>query len=59
MEKRRASRRRRDINVRFPMYIAPSDEEAIEEPQGSIEAFFQRQREFLDYSRAAPEPKML
>ena len=40
-----------DINVRFPMYIAPSDEEAIEEPQGSIEAFFQRQREFLDYSR--------
>ena len=39
-----------DINVRFPMYIAPSDEEAIEEPQGSIEAFFKRQREFLDYS---------
>jgi alkanesulfonate monooxygenase SsuD/methylene tetrahydromethanopterin reductase-like flavin-dependent oxidoreductase (luciferase family) len=41
-----------DINVRFPMYIAPSDEEAIEEPQGSIEAFFQRQREFLDYARS-------
>ena len=43
-----------DINVRFPMYIAPSDEEAIEEPQGSIEAFFERQRELLDYSLGRP-----
>ena len=39
-----------DINVRFPMYIAPSDEEAIEEPQQSIETFFKRQRELFEYS---------
>jgi alkanesulfonate monooxygenase SsuD/methylene tetrahydromethanopterin reductase-like flavin-dependent oxidoreductase (luciferase family) len=31
-----------DISVRFPMYVAPSDEEAVEEPKESIEAFFQR-----------------
>ena len=40
-----------DINVRFPMYIAPSDEEAIEEPKESIEAFFRRMREIFEYSR--------
>ena len=28
-----------DINVRFPVYIAPSEAEAIEEPKESIEAF--------------------
>jgi len=39
-----------DINVRFPMYIAPSDEEALEEPKESIEAFFRRQRELFEYS---------
>ncbi len=39
-----------DINVRFPMYIAPSDAEAIEEPKDSIEAFFRRQRELFEYS---------
>src|SRR5439155_6210560 len=39
-----------DINVRFPMYIAPSDSEAIEEPKESIEAFFRRQRELFEYS---------
>jgi alkanesulfonate monooxygenase SsuD/methylene tetrahydromethanopterin reductase-like flavin-dependent oxidoreductase (luciferase family) len=39
-----------DINVRFPMYIAPSDEEAIEEPKESIEAFFRRMRELFEYS---------
>ena len=39
-----------DINGRFPMYIAPSDEEAIEEPQESIETFFKRQRELFEYS---------
>ena len=33
-----------DISVRFPMYIAPSDDEAIEEPKESIEAYFQRMR---------------
>ena len=31
-----------DISVRFPMYIAPSEEEAIEEPEEAIEAYFQR-----------------
>ena len=40
-----------DINVRFPVYIAPSETEAIEEPKDSIEAFFQRQRELFEYSR--------
>lgn len=39
-----------DINVRFPVYIAPNDAEAIEEPRESIEAFFQRQRELFEYS---------
>jgi alkanesulfonate monooxygenase SsuD/methylene tetrahydromethanopterin reductase-like flavin-dependent oxidoreductase (luciferase family) len=39
-----------DINVRFPMYLAPSDEEAIEEPKESIEAFFRRLRELFEYS---------
>jgi len=39
-----------DINVRFPMYIAPSDEEALEEPKESIEAFFRRMREIFEYS---------
>src|ERR671936_2493090 len=39
-----------DINVRFPMYIAPSDEEAVEEPKESIEAFFRRMRELFEYS---------
>src|SRR5439155_20006454 len=33
-----------DISVRFPMYIAPNDDEAIEEPKESIEAYFQRMR---------------
>jgi alkanesulfonate monooxygenase SsuD/methylene tetrahydromethanopterin reductase-like flavin-dependent oxidoreductase (luciferase family) len=40
-----------DINVRFPMYIAPTDDEAIEEPKESIEAFFRRMRELFEYSR--------
>jgi alkanesulfonate monooxygenase SsuD/methylene tetrahydromethanopterin reductase-like flavin-dependent oxidoreductase (luciferase family) len=39
-----------DINERFPMYIAPGDEEAIEEPKESIEAFFRRVREIFEYS---------
>ena len=39
-----------DINVRFPMYLAPSDSEAVEEPKESIEAFFRRQRELFEYS---------
>ena len=39
-----------DINVRFPVYIAPSDAEAIEEPKEGIENFFRRQRELFEYS---------
>src|SRR5256885_12488159 len=31
-----------DISVRFPIYVAPSEDEAIEEPKDSIEAYFQR-----------------
>ncbi len=33
-----------DISVRFPMYIAPTDDEAVQEPKESIEAYFARQR---------------
>ena len=39
-----------DINVRFPVYIAPNDSEAMEEPKEGIEAFFRRQRELFEYS---------
>jgi alkanesulfonate monooxygenase SsuD/methylene tetrahydromethanopterin reductase-like flavin-dependent oxidoreductase (luciferase family) len=31
-----------DISVRVPMYIAPTDDEALDEPRESIEAYFQR-----------------
>jgi alkanesulfonate monooxygenase SsuD/methylene tetrahydromethanopterin reductase-like flavin-dependent oxidoreductase (luciferase family) len=31
-----------DISARFPMYIAPTDDEALDEPRESIEAYFQR-----------------
>ena len=37
-----------DISVRFPMYIAPTDEEAVEEPKETIEAYFQRMRRLFD-----------
>jgi alkanesulfonate monooxygenase SsuD/methylene tetrahydromethanopterin reductase-like flavin-dependent oxidoreductase (luciferase family) len=33
-----------DISVRFPMYIAPTDDEAMEDPKETIEAYFQRMR---------------
>ena len=29
-----------DISVRLPMYVAPTDDEAVEEPKESIEAYF-------------------
>ena len=46
-----------DINVRLPMYIAPSDEEAIEEPKGGMESFFSRFRETYtaSFGRAGTE----
>lgn len=37
-----------DISVRFPMYLAPTDEEAVEEPKETIEAYFQRMRRLFD-----------
>ena len=33
-----------DISVRLPMYVAPTDEEAIEDPKETTEAYFQRMR---------------
>lgn len=46
-----------DINVRFPMYIAPSDEEAIEEPKQGMEYFFERFRDtyMASFGRAGTE----
>ena len=37
-----------DVSVRFPMYIAPTDEDAVEEPKESIEAYFQRMRRLFE-----------
>jgi len=37
-----------DISVRFPMYIAPSDDEAFDEPKESIEAYFMRMRRIFE-----------
>jgi alkanesulfonate monooxygenase SsuD/methylene tetrahydromethanopterin reductase-like flavin-dependent oxidoreductase (luciferase family) len=37
-----------DISIRFPMYIAPTDAEAIEDPKESIEAYFQRMRRIFE-----------
>ena len=39
-----------DINVRLPMYIAPSEEEALEEPKEGIEAWFRNSRSSYEYS---------
>jgi len=33
-----------DISVRLPMYVAPTDDEAVEDPKETIEAYFQRMR---------------
>jgi alkanesulfonate monooxygenase SsuD/methylene tetrahydromethanopterin reductase-like flavin-dependent oxidoreductase (luciferase family) len=33
-----------DISVRLPVYVAPTDEEAVEDPKETIEAYFQRMR---------------
>jgi alkanesulfonate monooxygenase SsuD/methylene tetrahydromethanopterin reductase-like flavin-dependent oxidoreductase (luciferase family) len=37
-----------DISVRFPMYIAPTDDEAMDEPKESIEAYFKRMRRIFE-----------
>jgi alkanesulfonate monooxygenase SsuD/methylene tetrahydromethanopterin reductase-like flavin-dependent oxidoreductase (luciferase family) len=46
-----------DIAVRFPMYIAPTDDEAVEEPKESIEAYFMRMRRIFEegWGRAGTE----
>ena len=33
-----------DISVRLPVYVAPTDEEAVEDPKETIEAYFLRMR---------------
>ena len=43
-----------DISVRFPMYIAPTDDEAIEDPKESIEAYFQRMRRIFEEGWGRP-----
>jgi alkanesulfonate monooxygenase SsuD/methylene tetrahydromethanopterin reductase-like flavin-dependent oxidoreductase (luciferase family) len=40
-----------DVSVRFPMYIAPKDEDAIQEPKETIERYFQRMRERFQQGR--------
>jgi alkanesulfonate monooxygenase SsuD/methylene tetrahydromethanopterin reductase-like flavin-dependent oxidoreductase (luciferase family) len=37
-----------DISVRLPMYVAPTDDEAVEEPKESIEAYFMRMRRIFE-----------
>lgn len=46
-----------DISVRLPMYVAPSDDEAVEEPKESIEAYFMRMRRIFEegWGRAGTE----
>ena len=40
-----------DISVRFPMYIAPTEEDALEEPRETIENYFRRMRERFQQGR--------
>ena len=40
-----------DISVRFPMYVAPSQEDAVEEPRETIENYFRRMRERFQQGR--------
>jgi alkanesulfonate monooxygenase SsuD/methylene tetrahydromethanopterin reductase-like flavin-dependent oxidoreductase (luciferase family) len=46
-----------DISVRLPMYVAPTDDEAVEEPKESIEAYFMRMRRIFEegWGRAGTE----
>ena len=47
-----------DVSVRFPVYIAATDREAMEEPKESIEAYFARMREVFEegLGRSGSEP---
>lgn len=40
-----------DISVRFPLYVAPREEDAIEEPRETIESYFRRMRERFQQGR--------
>lgn len=40
-----------DISVRVPMYLAPNEEDALEEPRETIEAFFARMRARYEQGR--------
>jgi alkanesulfonate monooxygenase SsuD/methylene tetrahydromethanopterin reductase-like flavin-dependent oxidoreductase (luciferase family) len=46
-----------DISVRLPVYVAPTDDEAVEEPKESIEAYFMRMRRIFEegWGRAGTE----
>lgn len=43
-----------DISVRFPMYVAPHDTDAVEEPKESIEAYFMRMRRIFEEGWGRP-----
>ncbi len=47
-----------DVSVRFPVYIAETEREAMEEPKESIEAYFARMREIFEegLGRSGSEP---
>ena len=47
-----------DVSVRFPVYVAGSEREAMEEPKESIEAYFSRMREVFEegLGRSGTEP---
>ncbi len=40
-----------DISVRVPMYLAPTEDDAVEEPRESLEAFFARMRARYEQGR--------
>ena len=46
------------MSVRFPVYVAGSEREAMEEPKESIEAYFARMREVFEegLGRSGTEP---
>src|SRR2546421_5494335 len=43
-----------DISVRLPVYVAPTDEEAVEDPKESIEAYFMRMRRIFEEGWGRP-----
>ena len=40
-----------DIMARFPIYVAPNEEDALEEPRETIESYFRRMRERFQQGR--------